>query len=163
MPAGITSKGVTMAVKNEIKNCVIGEGSVFEGRFYVNGSIQIEGKFEGDIKTDDQLTVGTTGKVKTDILAKRVTIAGTLIGNITATEEVNLIQSGKVLGNITTPKLNVEEGVVTQGTVKITAGTRDPIGKLIQDSFGEGVDKIFSSIGKPEGREKTREKKQNEP
>ena len=44
-------------LKNEA-NCVIGEGSVFEGRFYVNGSILIEGKFQGDIKTDDQLTVG---------------------------------------------------------------------------------------------------------
>src|SRR5512136_2500495 len=103
-----------MAIKNEANACVIGENSVFDGRFYVSGSILIEGKFQGDIKTEDQVTVGPTGKVKTDIAAKRVTIAGTLIGNITATEEVNLLQSGKVLGNITTPKLNVEPGVISE-------------------------------------------------
>ena len=57
-----------MATRNDIpNNCIIGENSVFEGRFYVSGSILVEGKFEGDIRTEDQLTVGPTGKVKTDI------------------------------------------------------------------------------------------------
>ena len=60
---------------------MIGENSVFEGRFLVSGSILIEGKFEGEIKTDEQLTIGPTGRVKTDIIARRVTVGGTLIGN----------------------------------------------------------------------------------
>ena len=93
-----------MATRNDIpNNSVIGENSVFEGRFYVSGSILIEGKFDGEIKTEDHLTVGPTGKVKTDIYARKVTVAGTLIGNITASEEVDLLQNGKVLGNINTP------------------------------------------------------------
>jgi len=138
-----------MAVKNETANCIIGEGSVFEGRFYVNGSILIEGKFAGDIKTEDQLTVGPTGKVMTDIEAKKVTIAGTLIGNIIASEEVSLIQSGKVLGNITTPKLDVEKGVITRGRVTITAGKTDSLEKIIKDSFGDDAEKLFSAISKP--------------
>ena len=111
-----------MAKVNGSANCIIGEGSVFEGRFYVHGSILIEGKFQGEIKTNDQLTVGPTGRVKTDIVARQVTIAGTLIGNIVASEEVNLIQTGRVLGNITTPQLNVEPGVITEGKVSITSG-----------------------------------------
>ena len=135
-----------MAVKNENTNCIIGEGSVFNGRFYVNGSILIEGKFEGDIKTDDQLIVGPTGKVRTDIIAKRVTIAGTLIGNIIASEEVNLLQSGKVLGNITTPKLTIEPGVITEGKVTITSGHSENLKSIIQESFGEEAEKIFNSL-----------------
>ena len=154
-----------MAAKNDINSCIIGEGSIFEGRFYVNGSILIEGKFEGDIKTDDKLIVGPTGKVKTDIMARRVTIAGTMIGNITATEEVNLIQSGKVLGNITTPRLNVEQGVITEGKVIITATNTESVGKIISDSFGDGAEKIFSSLEKPgkkEKPEKPKEEKQDQ-
>lgn len=143
-----------MAVKSETANCIIGEGSVFEGRFYVNGSILIEGKFAGDIKTDDQLTVGPTGKVMTDIEAKKVTIAGTLIGNIIASEEVSLVQSGKVLGNITTPKLNVEEGVITRGRVTITAGKTDSLENIIKDSFGDDAEKLFSAMSKPVKQEK---------
>ncbi len=56
--AGLNAaKGDSMPGKNDSTNCIIGEGSIFDGRFYVNGSILIEGKFQGDIKTDDQLIV----------------------------------------------------------------------------------------------------------
>ncbi len=153
-----------MANKNESSNCIIGEGSVFEGKFYVNGSILIEGKFQGDIKTDDQLIVGPTGKVKTDIMAKRVTIAGTLIGNIVATEEVNLLQTGKVLGNITTPKLTIEPGVITEGKVTITSGHSDNLKKVIEDSFGDEAGAIFSSLEKGERKESVKkdDKAENE-
>ncbi len=149
-----------MPNKNDTSNCVIGEGSVFNGRFYVNGSILIEGKFQGDIRTDDQLIVGPTGKVKTDIVARRVTVAGTLIGNITASEEVSLLHTGKVLGNISTPKLIVEPGVVTDGMVTITSGQTDDAKKVIEESFGAETDDAFSSLMKEKKKEKTREKEE---
>jgi cytoskeletal protein CcmA (bactofilin family) len=125
----------------------------------VSGSILIEGKFQGDIKTEEQVTVGPTGKVRTDIIARRVTVAGTLIGNITASEEVSLIQNGKVLGNITTPKLNVEVGVLTEGKVTITNGRPDPVGKLIQESYGEDAEQLFSAQEKTVRKEKGKDSK----
>ncbi|HEC62355.1 MAG TPA: polymer-forming cytoskeletal protein [bacterium] len=146
-----------MAVKNEESDCIIGEKSVFDGRFYVSGSILIEGKFEGDIKTDDQLIVGPTGKVRTDITARRVTVAGTLIGNIIAEEEVILLKTGKVLGNITTPKLTVEPGVITDGKVTITNGKSGIVNKLIEQDFGEGAEQIFSSLSKTAKRDREEE------
>ena len=135
-----------MAKTIENPHCIIGEGSVFEGKFYVKGSILIEGKFKGDIKTYDQVIVGPTGNVKTEIIAKKVTIAGTIIGNITATEEVNLIQSGKVLGNIATPKLIIEPGVITEGKVKITSGNDENVKNVIEDSFGPSTEDMFKSL-----------------
>ncbi|MBN1524782.1 MAG: polymer-forming cytoskeletal protein [Spirochaetales bacterium] len=135
-----------MAKASEQPNCIIGEGSVFEGKFQVRGSIQIDGKFQGEINTDEHLLVGSTGRVKTDIIAKKVTIAGTLIGNIHATEEVELLQSGKVLGNISTPQLHVEDGVVTHGEVKITAKNTDDIKKYIEDSYGKETEEEFKTI-----------------
>lgn len=151
-----------MPSKNETNNCVIGEGSIFEGRFYVNGSILIEGKFHGDIKTDDQLTVGPSGKVKTDIVARKVTIAGTIIGNISASEEVSLLHTGKVLGNITTPKLIVEAGVITEGKVTITSGQVDDARKIVEESFGTETEEAFSSLIKEKKKERAREKERDE-
>jgi cytoskeletal protein CcmA (bactofilin family) len=151
-----------MPGKNDTTNCIIGEGSIFDGRFYVNGSIMIEGKFQGDIRTDDQLIVGPTGKVKTDIQARKVTIAGTLIGNITATEEVTLLHTGKVLGNITTPKLTVEQGVITEGKVTITSGQTDDTKKIIEESFGTETEDAFSSIIKEKKKERSREKEKDD-
>jgi cytoskeletal protein CcmA (bactofilin family) len=152
-----------MAAKNDTPNCVIGEGSIFDGRFSVNGSILIEGKFQGDIRTDDQLIVGPTGRVKTDIHARRVTIAGTLIGNIAASEEVNLLHTGKVLGNIMTPKLTVEPGVVTEGKVTITSGQTEDARKLIEEAFGAETDEAFTAMArdlKKKDRPRDREKEE---
>ncbi|HMU84753.1 MAG TPA: polymer-forming cytoskeletal protein, partial [Leptospiraceae bacterium] len=54
-----------MAGRNDSMNSVIGPGSIFEGKFYISGSLKIDGKFEGEIKTEDALVVGETGKIKT--------------------------------------------------------------------------------------------------
>ncbi|HEY9593620.1 MAG TPA: polymer-forming cytoskeletal protein [Spirochaetia bacterium] len=151
-----------MPNKNDTTNCIIGEGSIFDGRFYVNGSILIEGKFQGDIRTDDQLIVGATGRVKTDIQARRVTVAGTLIGNISATEEVLLLHTGKVLGNIVTPKITVEPGVITEGKVTITAGQVDDARKVIEESFGTETDDAFASLIKEKKKEKTKDREKED-
>ena len=144
-----------MAKTIEPTNCTIGEGSVFDGKFYVSGSILIEGKFQGDIRTEEQLIVGPTGKVKTDIVAKKVTIAGTLIGNIVASEEVNLEKSGKILGDICTPRLNVEQGVVIEGRVMITSGnSAGEVKKNVEDSFGDETEKIFADLQKEKHKRK---------
>lgn len=139
-----------MPVKNEIVNSTIGEGSVFEGKFFIDGSININGKFEGEIKTNDQIVVGESGKVKTNIYAKNAIIAGVVIGNIEAEQEVSLLKTGKVLGNIKAPKLYVEEGVLFQGNVTITAQSKNAIDKTIVDDFGMTAKDLFKDQNKQE-------------
>jgi len=128
-----------MATKNDSQlNSVIGDGSIFEGKFFINGSLEIDGRFEGDIRTKEHLIVGETGKVKTDISAKRVTVGGTVIGNIKADEEVSLLSTGRVLGNIKAPKVNIEDGVVVEGEISISGGQRKGIRNIIEESYQAG-------------------------
>jgi len=115
-----------MALRDSL-NSTIGEGSSFEGKFYISGSLRIDGKFEGEIKTDDELVVGESGKVKTNIEARSVVVAGTVVGNITAREEVKLLETAKVLGDVIAPAIQIQRGVIMQGTIKITGnGKKDP-------------------------------------
>jgi len=124
-----------MAAKGDIINSTIGDGSVFQGKFYISGSLHIDGKFEGEIKTDDELVVGETGKVKTDIIAKSVVVAGTVIGNINASDEVRLMETGRVLGNITAPSISIQRGVVAHGEINITGGHKKDAKKFIEDAY----------------------------
>ena len=124
-----------MASKPDGINSTIGEGSVFEGKFYISGSLKIDGKFEGEIKTDEELVVGETGRVKTDIFAKSVVIAGTVIGNITAENEVRLLESAKVLGDITAPSISIQRGVVAQGKITITGMNKKEPKKYIEEVY----------------------------
>jgi len=125
-----------MAPKTEGMNSTIGEGSTFEGKFYISGSLKIDGKFEGEIKTDEELVVGERGKVKTDIYAKSVVIAGTVIGNIYAEQEVRLLETAKVLGDINAPAISIQRGVVAQGQIIITGGAKRDCKKFIEESYG---------------------------
>jgi cytoskeletal protein CcmA (bactofilin family) len=151
-----------MAAKNGLEmNSVIGEGSIFEGKFYISGSLQIDGRFQGEIRTENQVVVGETGKVKTDILAKRVVVAGTVIGNIEAEEEVNLLATGRVLGNIRAPKVDVEDGVVVEGEISISAGQKKNVKRIIEESFESGP-KLDEIIKGPQGpRESDKESPQD--
>jgi len=120
----------------EYTSCMIGEGTSFSGTLRIDGSLQINGKFEGDIQTNDHLIIGTTGRVKTScIKANEITIAGTLIGDIDAKEEVVLLETARVLGNINSPKINLNDGVVVQGSMNITGGQKKDITKVVEESF----------------------------
>lgn len=122
--------------KRDMINSVIGNGSSFKGIFEVKGSFQIDGKFEGELKIDGHLIIGPNGKVKTStIITESITIAGTLIGNIDAKREVVLIETGRVLGNIEAPKIDVGEGAVIQGEMTITGGQKKDITKVVEESF----------------------------
>jgi cytoskeletal protein CcmA (bactofilin family) len=141
-----------MANRSESLNSVIGPGSIFEGKFYISGSLRIDGKFQGEIKTEDELVIGETGKVKTNIKARSVVIAGTMIGNIQATEEVRLEKNGKLLGDVETPILYLTPGVIAKGMMTITGGQKKDVEKLIEESFGEGL--------QAEGKEKASQKEE---
>lgn len=122
-----------------IINSTIGEGSVFQGKFFVHGSFQVDGKFEGEIRTEEHLYIGETGKLKTEVVrAKKVTVAGVIMGDIEALEEVKLLSTGRVLGNITAPQLTMEPGVVIKGNINITAGQKKDSDKLVEDAYGSG-------------------------
>jgi cytoskeletal protein CcmA (bactofilin family) len=149
-----------MAAKNgQETNSVIGEGSIFEGKFYINGSLQIDGKFEGEIRTEDQVVVGELGKVRTDIQARRVVVAGTVIGNIDAESEVMLLSTGRVLGNIRAPRVNVEDGVVVTGEITISAGQKKDVRSVIEESYEAGP-KLNDMI---RGRRRSREGEKESP
>jgi cytoskeletal protein CcmA (bactofilin family) len=66
---------------------------------------------------------------------------------------VSLLHTGKVLGNITTPRLSVEPGVITEGKVTITSGQNEDSRKLIEESFGTETEDAFSTIVKEKKKE----------
>jgi cytoskeletal protein CcmA (bactofilin family) len=106
-------------LEDNIVNSIIGEGSEFKGEFKINGLLRIDGKFTGTIETKGKVLVGKAGEAVTDIEARVVVIGGIVRGNIYATERVVLLTTGKVMGNIITPSLVMEEGVRFEGKCTI--------------------------------------------
>ena len=101
-------------------NTRIGENSAFEGRFMVRGNLRIDGIFEGSTLVVDQLQIGEKAKVKTNINASSVVVEGLVIGNITANRRILLLSSARVLGDLKTPELIIQDGVVLEGRCTIS-------------------------------------------
>lgn len=99
---------------------VIGEGSRFFGRYKIDGNLRIDGKFEGDILLVDHIQIGPQGRVKTNIEAVSIVVEGIVIGNLTASTRILLLSTARVLGNIKTPELIIQDGVVLEGGCTIS-------------------------------------------
>lgn len=105
--------------EDNIVNSIIGEGSEFKGEFKINGLLRIDGRFKGTIETDGKVLIGKSGEAITDIKASIVIIGGLVQGNIFAGERVVMLSSGHVKGNVITPSLVMEEGVIFEGNCVI--------------------------------------------
>lgn len=116
-------------------NSTIGESSFFEGRFAVKGSLKIDGRFEGETLLVDQLQIGVKGKVKTAISATSVVVEGTVIGNITAARRILLLSTARVLGDIKTPELIIQDGVVLEGRCTISHVRIENTKQYIEDLY----------------------------
>ena len=106
-----------------IVNSIIGEGSEFKGEFKINGLLRIDGNFRGTIETGGKVLIGRSGQAMTDIKARLVVIGGVVKGNIFASERVIFLSTGKITGNIITPSLIMEDGVVFEGNCTINRNT----------------------------------------
>ncbi|MCG9875517.1 MAG: polymer-forming cytoskeletal protein [Leptospiraceae bacterium] len=137
-------------VKNqtEVTNSTIGENSYFSGKFFINGSLKIDGKFEGKSLQADQLYIGVTGKVKTNITATNVIVEGIVAGNITARNRVMLLPTSKILGDIKTPELIIQNGVILEGRCMISNDLKHSAKDLIELEYSKDALNLEKLFGK---------------
>jgi cytoskeletal protein CcmA (bactofilin family) len=109
-------------------NSIIGEGTRFKGEFDLNGLLRIDGDFTGVIRTKGKVLVGQNGRAECTLHAGTVVIGGVVRGEVFSTEKVIILSTGLMLGNVTTPRLIVEEGVILNGSCTITAPAADAAG-----------------------------------
>jgi cytoskeletal protein CcmA (bactofilin family) len=114
----------------------IAESSAFEGRFALRGSLRIDGRFEGEALLVDQLAVGPKARVRTSITATSVVVEGVVIGNISASRRVLLLSTARVLGDIKTPELIIQDGVVLEGRCTISHTRIDNTKQYIEELYG---------------------------
>ena len=103
-------------------NALLGRGSEFEGKLTFEGTVRIDGKFTGEVVSEDTLIIGEGAKVKAEISVANVIIYGDVIGNIHAQNSVELHAPARLKGNIAAPALVVDQGVVFDGNCQMSSG-----------------------------------------
>ena len=105
---------------------LLGRGSEFEGKLSFEGTVRVDGKLSGEVFTEDVLIVGEGAEVNAEVSVGSVVIKGTVRGNIVAKRGVEIHTPGRVRGNINTPSLFIEKGVLFDGQCQMEPGGPAP-------------------------------------
>ena len=122
------TKGIAMFGKEGEKmitegkmNSILGQGCTVKGTIDVKeGTLRIDGDFEGTINCPGTLVVGKDGSVKADIAVTNAVIGGKVKGNIDAREKIELQAGSRLEGDIKTIRLVIDEGVFFEGSCKMS-------------------------------------------
>jgi cytoskeletal protein CcmA (bactofilin family) len=98
---------------------VLGKNTSFNGNLNFRDSLKINGVFIGKINASGFLVIGEDASIEADISANSVVVSGTVKGNISALEKVEMLPTGKVFGNVKAKKIKISDGVIFNGRCEI--------------------------------------------
>ncbi len=98
----------------------IGASIRFKGELSGEEDFIIQGVVEGRITlTNNNLTIGNTGRIKADIIARTIIVEGELLGDLMGEEKVIIRKTGRVRGNIVSPRVTLEDGAKFKGSIEM--------------------------------------------
>jgi cytoskeletal protein CcmA (bactofilin family) len=107
------------------ERAMIGTTISIKGDVTGEEDLLIEGRVEGKIQfSRNTITVGKSGRIKADIHAKSITVEGEVEGNLFGEEQLVLRQSSTVRGNITAPRVSLEDGANFKGSIDMSPKTK---------------------------------------
>jgi len=105
----------------------IGPSLVLRGELIVSEDLVIAGTFEGTITSGDHaLTINEGAVVKADLIADRITVAGTAVGNVTARQALHVHATAYVNGHLQAPRCTIADGALVQGAIASGRYTSEP-------------------------------------
>ncbi len=120
-----TAPGDQVAARHAVG---LGKFVVVKGKLTGSADLAIDGRFEGTIDLGDHaLMIGSNARIKAPIVARAVTICGTVSGNVTATDRVDIRETGTVKGNIVAPRVAIVEGAHFDGRVDMPRASIDEV------------------------------------
>jgi cytoskeletal protein CcmA (bactofilin family) len=133
---------------------VIGRSIEINGDVRGNEDLRIEGDVSGTVELrNSNLTIGKEGKVRADVYAKAITVDGTTEGDLYASERIIVHVSANVRGNITAPKVGIEEGAKFKGSIEMDqSAVEKALGKVNMQGAGKPVGDRSPGGKAPEAR-----------
>lgn len=115
------SPGLSPSAKDRARECaVIGQSIKINGDLRGDEDLLIEGDVSGTVQLkNSSLTIGRQGQIKADVYAKSIVVDGTLHGDLYASESVGIRLNARVVGNITAPRVSIEDGAKFKGSVEM--------------------------------------------
>jgi len=106
---------------------VIGKAMLIRGSIRSDESLHIDGELDGSLDmADHRLTVGPSGRVNAGTQAREVEVLGTLNGDIDAAKKITIRKGGRLIGDLRTPAIVIEDGAYFKGRIEIVNPEQRP-------------------------------------
>jgi cytoskeletal protein CcmA (bactofilin family) len=102
------------------EGAIIGPTMRIKGEIFSRDELRIDGEIEGKLESESRLTINETGKADAMIKAAEVVVAGTVKGNVDATQRIVLRKGANLVGDVKTAGIVIEDGAYFRGGIDIT-------------------------------------------
>ncbi|UZP69088.1 polymer-forming cytoskeletal protein [Desulfovibrio mangrovi] len=102
-------------------NAFLGSGTVYQGKLNFQGSVRIDGVFNGEVQSEGTLIIGKDARVEGQVRVGQLILSGNIQGEIIATKKAVLHRTANLVGSLQAPVLMVEEGAKLEGHIAMQA------------------------------------------
>lgn len=100
---------------------MVGNGVTIGGEIHCQQDLLVDGEVNGSVVIPDhKLTIGPKAKVKADIKGHNVVVVGNVEGNIEANERIELRSQCRLMGDVRSPRIVIENGAYIKGSIEVT-------------------------------------------
>jgi cytoskeletal protein CcmA (bactofilin family) len=114
-------------------SAAIGKSVMVKGQIFSREDLYIDGEVEGSVECQEhRLTVGPNGKVQANMKAREIVLLGTVHGNVDAADKIDIRKDAKLVGDIKTQRIVIEDGAYFKGSIDIQKAEPKPAPKTPQ-------------------------------
>lgn len=108
-----------MVTRTETPETIVAASMRIEGELKSGGNIKIDGIISGKVQTSADLIIGSNAQIDADLIASNAVIAGIVKGNVTIKNSLTILETGKIIGNISCASLGIREGAYFSGNCRM--------------------------------------------
>jgi cytoskeletal protein CcmA (bactofilin family) len=106
---------------------IIGKSVMIKGQIFSREDLTIDGEIDGSVELHEhRLTVGPNGKLQAGVKAREVVVLGTIHGNVEASDKIDIRKDAKLVGDIKTTRIVIEDGAYFKGSIDIVRPETKP-------------------------------------
>ena len=119
-PVSSTPIGRFVEPENRVSAATVGKAVKIVGQIYSKEDLYVDGEIEGTVEAlEHKLTIGPHGTVHAGIKAREVVALGNITGDVEASEKIEIHKEAKLVGNIRTSRIIIEDGAYFKGSIDI--------------------------------------------
>jgi len=125
-----------------------GKDTDFEGKLTFHGTVRLDGHFKGEISsTNGTLIIGEGGVVDANVHISYIVISGEIRGDVIADKRIDILEPGKVFGNIQAPTIVIDEGAIFEGNCRMYQPKKIDEKRLPVAESEDGKNDLYPSLG----------------